>query len=51
MIPRAEIFQRITRRYIDVIHGFLERKILVSCDRWVVAVALEPDIVRIGPPP
>ena len=44
--PRAEFFQRITRRTIEFIHQVLGLQALFSPDGLAIAVALEPDIVR-----
>ena len=46
--PRAEFFRRITRHKIEFIHQSLGRHVLPTADGLAVAVALEPDIVRVA---
>jgi len=44
--PRAEFFQRITRRPVEIIEQLLGVRAWFVADVLAVAVALEPDIVR-----
>jgi purine nucleosidase len=46
--PRAEFFRRITRQFAKLIHQFVGHRVMPTGDPLGMAVALEPDIVRVA---